>query len=113
MDQPVNQRTLLLIDRVNYDILTLNKRFENIINLAPIDGKDKNITASEVFQIEVHATAMIRAAEDLLALTRSLKEAWLFGQLGTTGNAERPGTDANAKEVSQALLAWYKKSASI
>ncbi|KAF8438268.1 hypothetical protein BGX38DRAFT_1210415 [Terfezia claveryi] len=65
MDQTVNQRTLLLLDRVSNDILTLNKRFENIITLAPIDGKDKNVTASEVFQIEVHATAMVQTQPSL------------------------------------------------
>jgi len=112
MEPTVSPRTLMLIERVNNDIITLHKRFDNIITLAPIDGKDKCVTASEVYQIEVHAAAMIRAAEDLLALTRSLKEAWLFGQLGSTFNADRPGIDANAKEVAQALLAFYRKSLS-
>lgn len=46
---------------------------------------------------------MIRAAEDLLALTRSLKEAWLFGQLGSELGAVDPATDANAKKVGEAL----------
>lgn len=46
---------------------------------------------------------MIRAAEDLLALTRSLKEAWLFGQLGSELGMVDPATDVNAKEVSEML----------
>lgn len=46
---------------------------------------------------------MIRAAEDLLALTRSLKEAWLFGQLGSELGAAGTTTDKNAKEVGEAL----------
>ncbi|KAI5801636.1 surfeit locus protein 5 subunit 22 of mediator complex-domain-containing protein [Peziza echinospora] len=108
----VSARTLLYIERVNTNVAALNKRFESIVQLAPIDGKEKGVTASEVFQIEVHAAAMIRATEDLLALTRSLKEAWLFGQLGSTFNEERPETAANAQEVSEALIAWYRKAGS-
>lgn len=30
----------------------------------------------------------IRAAEDILSLTRVLKEAWLFGKLNTVGASE-------------------------
>ncbi|KAF8476126.1 surfeit locus protein 5 subunit 22 of mediator complex-domain-containing protein [Kalaharituber pfeilii] len=112
MESTVSQRTLQLIERVNNNVMNLNKRFDNIIQLAPIDDKDKCVTAAEVYQIEVHAAAMIRAAEDLLALTRSLKEAWLFGQLGSSFNTERPETDASAVEVAKALLNWHKKSTS-
>lgn len=46
---------------------------------------------------------MIRAAEDLLSLTRSLKEAWLFGQLGSELGVVDPATDENAKQVGKAL----------
>lgn len=31
----------------------------------------------------------IRAAEDILALTRTMKETWLFGKLDTLGEDER------------------------
>jgi hypothetical protein len=34
-------------------------------------------------------TIQIRAAEDILGLTRSLKEAWLFGNLDTLGENEQ------------------------
>jgi len=47
--------------------------------------------------------AQIRAAEDLLALTRSLKEAWMFGQLGGELGVVDEATDQNAKEVGEAL----------
>ena len=31
----------------------------------------------------------VRAAEDILSLTRSMKETWLFGKLDTLGEDER------------------------
>ncbi|KAM5459210.1 hypothetical protein McanCB49686_001674 [Microsporum canis] len=52
--------------RINADITQLLQRFENIM-----------------------AAATIRAAEDILSLTRTLKETWLFGKLETVGEDER------------------------
>ena len=33
-------------------------------------------------------STQVRAAEDILSLTRVLKEAWLFGKLNTVGASE-------------------------
>ncbi len=42
----------------------------------------------------------IRAAEDILSLTRTLKEAWLFGKLQTVGASEaETRAEAAAAEV--------------
>ncbi|PUU72656.1 hypothetical protein B9Z19DRAFT_1008838, partial [Tuber borchii] len=71
--------------------------------LTQVDGKGRTVTAAEAYQIECHASSMIRAAEDLLALTRSLKEAWMFGQLGGELGVVDEATDQNAKEVGEAL----------
>ncbi|MCJ1362518.1 hypothetical protein MMC16_001621 [Acarospora aff. strigata] len=100
-----------LLDRAGADVAQLLKRFENVVGLAPMsaregdgdgDGEGKSgvksgaggagggrtRTAVEVYQIEVETAALIRAAESLLSLTRSLKEAWLFGTLKTLGTEE-------------------------
>ncbi|KAI5848221.1 surfeit locus protein 5 subunit 22 of mediator complex-domain-containing protein [Tricharina praecox] len=89
--------------RVNADTETLLKRFENIAMLAPVENKDKTIAAAEAYQIETHASSMIRAAEDLVALTRQLKEAWLFGQLGGGFEGGTTGADADAVVVGEML----------
>jgi len=68
-----------------------------------VEKKDKNIAAAESFQIETHASAMVRAAEDLLALTRNLKEAWLFGQLGSGFDGKTTETDQDAAVVGDIL----------
>ncbi|CUS14227.1 unnamed protein product [Tuber aestivum] len=113
--------------RVNNNLDILLKRFESIIELASVYDKDRIVkdrtaTAVEAYQIECHASSMasphflcyflplgltnssqIRAAEDLLALTRSLKEAWLFGQLGSELGVVDEATDQIAREVGEAL----------
>ncbi|MCJ1247996.1 hypothetical protein MMC30_005211 [Trapelia coarctata] len=77
-----------LIDRANLNIAQLLRRFENIVALAPVESHDRNTTAVEAYQMEVETAGLVRAAEDILSLTRSLKEAWLFGQLDTIGKGE-------------------------
>ncbi|EFW15583.1 conserved hypothetical protein [Coccidioides posadasii str. Silveira] len=53
-------------NRINADIAQLLQRFENIM-----------------------AAATVRAVEDILALTRTMKELWLFGKLDMLGEDER------------------------
>lgn len=46
----------------------------------------------------------VRAAEDILALTRTLKEAWLFGKLATVGASPAEGRAAeSARRVAEGL----------
>ncbi|KIW10796.1 hypothetical protein PV08_10095 [Exophiala spinifera] len=78
---------------------TLIKRLENIFAVAldetgpqsmfPAGGSDvpppPSLTDTSVqqFQLDVESTAVIRAAEEIMMLTRTLKEIWLFGGLDT------------------------------
>ena len=49
--------------------------------------------------------AQIRAAEDVLALTRVLKESWLFGKLQTVGVSEaEQRAEKAAKKVAEGLV---------
>ncbi|KAK2811097.1 hypothetical protein FQN50_002433 [Emmonsiellopsis sp. PD_5] len=71
--------------RINTNVTQLLQRFENIM-----------------------ATATIRAAEDLLSLTRTMKETWLFGKLETLGEDERDvqrreGLERDALAVKEAI----------
>ncbi|TGZ85095.1 hypothetical protein EX30DRAFT_337504 [Ascodesmis nigricans] len=119
--EPTGQSYRILQNRINTNTEILYKRYENILSLVPMtierrdvegrvighDKKDKTLTMAETFQMETHASAMIRAAEDLLALTKSLKEAWIFGQIG--GDEEvvkkiRAEADQDAEIVGENLL---------
>ncbi|KAJ5132014.1 hypothetical protein N7448_006172 [Penicillium atrosanguineum] len=76
-------------DRINADISQLLQRFENIMATATVDNPSYTATAVETYQLDVESTALIRAAEDILALTRTMKETWLFGKLDTLGEDDR------------------------
>ncbi|EPS29419.1 hypothetical protein POX_f08458 [Penicillium oxalicum] len=80
--------TKQLHERLNQDISQLVQRFENILALAPAENTSHTATAVEENQMEVESTALVRAAEDLLSMTRTMKEMWYFGNLDTLGENE-------------------------
>ena len=52
----------------------------------------------------------VRAAEDLLALSRTLKEAWLFGELNPLGVSEaEKQTDRDSRIVAERLKEMLDK----
>ncbi|KAL8854957.1 MAG: hypothetical protein Q9221_000153 [Calogaya cf. arnoldii] len=97
-----NQRTSgALLERANGDIGALIRRFENIIEYKP---GDRNAAAVDAYKMEVETAALIRAAEDILSLTRTMKEMWLFGKLETVGMSEaEERADVSARGVEEGL----------
>ncbi|EAW06388.1 RNA polymerase II mediator complex head subunit MED22 [Aspergillus clavatus NRRL 1] len=96
MDSQLSSKALH--NRINTNISQLLQRFENIMatatghstltDLSQVDNTSHTATAVETYQLDVESTALVRAAEDILALTRSMKETWLFGKLDTLGEDE-------------------------
>ncbi|KAK5043557.1 hypothetical protein LTR84_011417 [Exophiala bonariae] len=70
---------------------TMIKRLENIfaVALGPEGNADPSLpptltdTSVQQFQLEVESNAIIHAAEEIMMLTRTMKEIWLFGGLDT------------------------------
>ncbi|EED21928.1 cell cycle control protein Cwf15, putative [Talaromyces stipitatus ATCC 10500] len=86
MDSQATSKTLH--NRINTDITQLLQRFENILAPSRVENSENANTAVGVYNLNVETTALIRAAEDLLSLTRYMKEAWLFEKLNTVGEDE-------------------------
>lgn len=56
------------------------------------------------YKLNVETAGLIRAAEDILSLTRVLKEMWLFGKLQTVGaNKAEERAEASARGVEEGL----------
>jgi Surfeit locus protein 5 subunit 22 of Mediator complex len=81
--------------RITYLSNTLIKRIGNIFEEAltndPASTESTTrdgvvahtTTAIQQFQLDVESTALVRAAEEIMVLTRSMKDFWLFGSLDT------------------------------
>jgi len=100
------------------------KRLENIFaaalgtegNADPALPPSLTDTSVQQFQMEVESNAMIRAAEEIMTLTRTMKEIWLFGGLDTLAadhkNDQAPEDEAKRKRLDQDIQvveAGFKK----
>lgn len=59
------------------------------------------------FSLAKHRFVQIRTVEDLLTLTRALKESWLFGQLGEDSAQEKLDQGV-VDENARAVFEWMK-----
>ncbi|KAK9461055.1 peptidase S8/S53 domain-containing protein [Lipomyces oligophaga] len=74
------QRALSFNQRINEATNEIITQYSEIIRLAPVANKDRATTAAEVYQIECHAVSLIHSIEELLTISRTLKESWILGQ---------------------------------
>lgn len=70
-----------LMSKVDANVTMLAQRFQSILELASSEDKSLNTSATETLQIETNTANIIRIAEELLMITRQLKEAWVLGQI--------------------------------
>ncbi|CZR67263.1 uncharacterized protein PAC_17162 [Phialocephala subalpina] len=106
--------TSSLIDREGNAIAEMLKRFHNLVRLAatPVeDGATKEVAAAQAFQMNAESAALVRGAEELLQLTRELKEMWLFGPLRGIKEGEGEGKmDEDSVKVGEMVEALLKKT---
>jgi len=126
--QPSIIRTTKLASAVSTSATVLVERFGDILEIAAPNNKDKYITAAETYQIDVHAAAMVRrlflkktddfkvrAADELLAVTRKLKQLWILSESKEDGG-KRDGpveTPLELGDVAQQLERIIRKEGSV
>ncbi|KAF7897847.1 uncharacterized protein EAF01_008813 [Botrytis porri] len=102
-----------LTDRQERAIAALLIRFQNLVKLAALPTEDaftKEIAAAEGLRMEVESNALTSAAEDLLKLTRELKECWIFGSLRGIGEGEGDGEmETDSKKVAELIEKQLEK----
>ncbi|EDN92932.1 predicted protein [Sclerotinia sclerotiorum 1980 UF-70] len=103
----------ILLDRQERAIAALLTRFKNLVVLAALPTEDafaKETAAAEGLRMEVESNALTSAAEDLLKLTRELKELWIFGALREIGEGEGDGEmEADSKKVAELIEKQLEK----
>ncbi|EHL01412.1 putative Mediator of RNA polymerase II transcription subunit 22 [Glarea lozoyensis 74030] len=112
MSPPLNRE-----GKYTADMLT---RFRNLVMLANSQKSaddngskaSREVAASEALAMEVETRALVRAAEDLLQLTREMKELWLFGPLREIGEGEGEGKmDEDSVKVGEMVEQILRKDA--
>lgn len=101
----------LFAARISTLTMTLIKRLENMLAVAVNtdtfeSGTDAGLppsltdTAVQQFQLDAEAQSLIRACEDIMMLTRHMKDLWLFGGLHTlTGDDPDDKTPGAVQET--------------
>ncbi|KAF8848630.1 hypothetical protein BDZ45DRAFT_681111 [Acephala macrosclerotiorum] len=111
---PGQPKTNTLRDREGNAVAEMLKRFHNLVTLAatPVeDGATKEVAAAQAFQMNAESDALVRGAEELLQLTRELKEMWLFGPLRGIKEGEGEGKmDEDSVKVGEMVEALLKKT---
>ncbi|CAG8955057.1 hypothetical protein HYFRA_00007071 [Hymenoscyphus fraxineus] len=114
--RPIQANTTFYQDREQRGIAEMLTRYRAIISAVPMDGTDKGSkatregAASVGFTMEAEGRALVKAAEDLLKLTRELKELWLFGPLRGIGEGEGEGKmDEDSVKVGGMLESILRK----
>ncbi|KAH3662300.1 hypothetical protein OGAPHI_005550 [Ogataea philodendri] len=77
----MSRRFTSLLTRVNNNVELVLQKFHDIVELSSIEDKSQETQAIEALQIESNAATVVRLTEELLAITRQLKEAWILGQV--------------------------------
>ncbi|KAG5422034.1 hypothetical protein I9W82_001127 [Candida metapsilosis] len=84
--QPKSITLLQKIDSIVEQILV---KFQNILEVLANDTKPKELLSIESLTIESDAIQIIRFSQDLLSISRSLKESWVLSSLKVKKNDER------------------------
>lgn len=74
--------TSQLLSRLDNNIEVALSKFQELCKLSTVEDKSYEMQSVEALQIESDAWIIIRVAQELLSLTRTLREKWVLGQAG-------------------------------
>ncbi|KAJ5054411.1 uncharacterized protein L3040_000685 [Drepanopeziza brunnea f. sp. 'multigermtubi'] len=113
----VRPTTTSLIDREERAVAAVLTHFKNLVALAaePLpEGAPREVAAAQGMQMDVEMKGLVRAAEDLLQLSRELKELWLFGPLRGLEEGEEEGQmDEDSQKVGEMVEDMLKQAADL
>ncbi|KAK6457560.1 mediator complex, subunit Med22 [Scheffersomyces xylosifermentans] len=74
-------RSIALLQKIDSNVEQMLQKFQDIFEVAINQEKPKELLAVESLTIESDALTIIRLCQDLLSISRSLKETWCLGTL--------------------------------
>ncbi|KAG7796910.1 hypothetical protein KL944_005011 [Ogataea haglerorum] len=77
----MSQKFTSILSRVDNNVELILQKFHDIVELSSVQEKSQETHAIEALQMESNAATIVRLTEELLAITRQLKEAWILGQV--------------------------------
>lgn len=93
-----------VLAKLDNNVELLLSKFQEICQLASVEGKNYEVQSVEALQIESDGWTIVRIAEELLNVTRTLRESWVLGQQKNVD----PNSDASSFTDDE-LYALYSK----
>ncbi|ODV96630.1 hypothetical protein PACTADRAFT_48461 [Pachysolen tannophilus NRRL Y-2460] len=103
----MQKRSITLMKKIDTNIASILQQFQSIVELSAVLDKSQGTLAVEMLKIESNASTIVRLSEELLSITRNLKESWILGQLPAVADADTEGdvitTQNNNIKVNETL----------
>ncbi|CAH2448376.1 Kinetochore protein [Komagataella phaffii CBS 7435] len=77
----MQKKSQQLMDKLDSNVTLMVQKYQSILELVTSSDKSIGTQSVETLQIESNASTIIRLSEELLSMTRTLKESWVLGQL--------------------------------
>jgi len=97
--------------RISILIFQLRSRMVNLVDLMkPSEHHTITNTAIEQLRMDVESTALVRAAEEIMVLTRELKDLWLFAGLNTLHSHEETAADKVMEQDAKVVYDFMRET---
>lgn len=79
-------RSIALLQKIDTNVEQILSKFQDIFNISLNEDKTREQLAVESLTIESDALTIIRLCEDLLNVSRNLKDCWCLGSMKVTND---------------------------
>lgn len=83
----MDPKSIALLQRIDSNVEQILSKFHDIFSMAVTNDQTRDQLAVELLSIESHALTIIRLCEDLLHISRNLKESWCLGSMKVNPDA--------------------------
>ncbi|CCG22721.1 hypothetical protein CORT_0B10170 [Candida orthopsilosis Co 90-125] len=99
-------KSITLLQKIDSIVEQILLKFQNILEVLTNDSKPKELLSIESLTIESDAIQIIRYSQDLLSISRSLKESWVLGSLKVKGCEGTSEGMSGEGEVANMVTNW-------
>ncbi|GME73386.1 unnamed protein product [Ambrosiozyma monospora] len=99
----LQKKTSPLLSKLDNNIENILTKIQDILNLSTITEKSLELQTIETLQIESNTWTIIRLVDELLGLTRTLKENWILGYVPVS-NGARDGSGGDDGETDDVVV---------
>ncbi|KAI5961776.1 hypothetical protein CANMA_003753 [Candida margitis] len=90
-------KSITLLQKIDSIVEQILFKFQNILEVLTNNSKPKELLSIESLTIESDAIQIIRYSQDLLSISRSLKESWVLGSLKVKGREPEPKSEGGGE----------------